>query len=301
MFFTGFADEAARDLDGQIEATKALGWSKIESRNIDGKNIHDISEADFEVVQGKLKDAGIEINCFGSAIANWSKDPTNPEDTKASLEMLDRALPRMKKLGTTLLRGMSCKMMKDRSPQDPDVEKSVFSHLKEMVTRCQEHGITYGHENCMNYGGQSYEHSIKLVEAMDSDSFTLIFDTGNPPITDLRIGEPPYAKQSSWDFYKGIKEHIGYVHIKDATFIKENGNIFPDAKFFFPGEGSGDIPQIVKDLLDDGYDGGFSMEPHMSVVFHDDANDSDKSQAMKDNYIEYGRRFMKLVDEAKAS
>jgi hypothetical protein len=43
------------------------------------------------------------------------------------------------------------------------------------------------------------------------------------------------------------------------------------------------------------------MEPHMSVVFHEDADESDKSKAMLDNYIEYGRRFMKLVAESKAS
>ena len=45
MYLTGFADEAAQDLATQIKATKELGWNAIESRNINGKNIHDISEA----------------------------------------------------------------------------------------------------------------------------------------------------------------------------------------------------------------------------------------------------------------
>ena len=36
------------DGDGQIRATLALGWQNIESRNIDGTNIHDLSEADFD-------------------------------------------------------------------------------------------------------------------------------------------------------------------------------------------------------------------------------------------------------------
>lgn len=301
MFYTGFADEAATDIDGQIEATKALGWDKIESRNIDGTNLHDISDEAFEVVEGKLKDAGVQVNCFGSAIANWAKDPTNPDDTKLSLEMLERALPRMKRLGATLLRGMSCKMMKDRSSQDPEVEKLVFDHLKELVARCADHGITFGHENCMNYGGQSWKHSVKLVEAMDSENFTLIFDTGNPVMTDDRIGEPPYSnKQNAWDFYQGIKEHIGYVHIKDGIYRSETDGIFPKADWTFPGEGEGEVRRIVKDLLDSGYDGGFSMEPHMQVVFHEEGDGSDKAQAMKDNYIEYGRRFIKIVEEARA-
>ena len=47
MYFTGFADEAAPDLAGQISATKELGWSNIESRAIDGTNIHDLSDEAF--------------------------------------------------------------------------------------------------------------------------------------------------------------------------------------------------------------------------------------------------------------
>ena len=60
MYMTGFADEAATGIDGQIKATRELGWKYIESRNINGKNIHDLSDADFDVVCGKLKDAGVE-------------------------------------------------------------------------------------------------------------------------------------------------------------------------------------------------------------------------------------------------
>ena len=73
MYLTGFADEAAADIDGQIRATKELGWSRIEMRNVDGVNLHDLPEDKFDEVYGKLADAGIEVNCFGSGIANWAK------------------------------------------------------------------------------------------------------------------------------------------------------------------------------------------------------------------------------------
>ena len=48
MYYTGFADEAARGITGQIEATKKLGWKWIESRAVDGVNIHDLPEEKFE-------------------------------------------------------------------------------------------------------------------------------------------------------------------------------------------------------------------------------------------------------------
>ena len=54
MFFTGFADEAAVTLSGQIEATLKLGWRNIECRSIDNVNIHDLPEDKFEQVCSEL-------------------------------------------------------------------------------------------------------------------------------------------------------------------------------------------------------------------------------------------------------
>ena len=102
MYLTGFADEAAKDIDGQIRATLKLGWKNIESRNIDGTNIHDLSDAEFDRVAGKLADAGVRVNCFGSAIANWGKSIEDSFDS--SLREAERAIPRMNRLGTELVR-----------------------------------------------------------------------------------------------------------------------------------------------------------------------------------------------------
>jgi hypothetical protein len=54
MYLTGFADEAADDIDGQIEVTKKLGWSRIEIRGVEGKNIHDLPEEDFRRTADEL-------------------------------------------------------------------------------------------------------------------------------------------------------------------------------------------------------------------------------------------------------
>ena len=116
MFLTGFADEAAPDMAGQIEATKALGWHHIESRNIDGTNIHDLDDVAFEVVCEQLDEAGVHINCFGSAIANWAKPITQPyENTLAEIK---RAIPRMQRLGTEMVRIMSFAVLKEHGPED---------------------------------------------------------------------------------------------------------------------------------------------------------------------------------------
>jgi sugar phosphate isomerase/epimerase len=137
MYLTGFADEAAPDIDGQIRATKELKWKNIESRNIDGKNIHDLPEKDFDAVCGKLAAAGVKINCFGSAIANWAKSIEQPFDS--SLEEAKRAIPRMQKLGTQLIRVMSFPQLKDRAPDD-QMQEERFKRLRELTKMFGEIG-----------------------------------------------------------------------------------------------------------------------------------------------------------------
>ena len=63
---TGFADEASRDIDKQIQATKEIGWTAISTRMIGNANIHDMPEADFQTVADKLDEAGITVPEFGS-------------------------------------------------------------------------------------------------------------------------------------------------------------------------------------------------------------------------------------------
>lgn len=299
MYFTGFADEAGRSIDAQIAATRELGWKYIESRNIDGVNIHNISDRKFDEVAGKLAAAGISINCFGSEVANWGKDPFKEEDFELSIAMLERSLKRMETLGCKMIRGMSFAQQKQREPFDPEVEAQVFPKVDYLVKMCENAGVIYGHENCMNYGGQSYQHTLKLIEKIKSPAFKIIFDTGNPVFTDLRIGEKPYKKQDAWEFYINIREHIHYVHIKDAKYETETEGVFPKSNFTWAGEGDGKVREIVADLIRRGYDGGFSMEPHMQLVFHEDDNANVREDAKLRNYIEYGKRFMQLVENAR--
>ena len=296
MYYTGFADEAGFGLDAQIRATKELGWTCIESRNIDGVNIHDLPDAQFEIVAGKLKDNGISINCFGSTVANWSRDPRSEEDYQKSLEELKRAILRMKRLGCSMIRGMSFTRLRDESLYTPELEQSLFEKIRNMVHICEEAGVYYMHENCANYGGMSSDHALRLVEEINSPYFKLLFDTGNPlNSVDYRSGQKEHM-QDAFQFYSAIKEHVAYVHIKDGVFKNlQMDQIFNASDWCYPGDGEGRVKEIVTDLLQNGYDGGFSMEPHMALVYHD-SNTESEEELKYANYVEYGRRFMKLVD-----
>jgi sugar phosphate isomerase/epimerase len=90
------------------------------------------------------------------------------------------------------------------------------------------------------------------------------------------------------------------VHIKDGCYIQESDGIFPQVEYTFPGEGDGDVERIVRDLLQTGYDGGLSIEPHLAVVYHEDSSQS-ANEVRYSNYVEYGRRLMQLVDGVMGS
>ena len=147
-------------------------------------------------------------------------------------------------------------------------------------------------KNCMNWGGLSYEHTLRLCDALaSSPSFRLVFDIGNPVFNDDIRGEAPYHSQSSWDFYCNVKEFIAHIHVKDGR--RDHGKMI----FTFPGEGDADVRRILSDLLKSGYDGGISIEPHMVHVFHEKDNGQDKDKLAFDNFVEYGRRLENMAVE----
>lgn len=281
MYYSGYADEAGQSIEEQIKATKELGWSFIEARGINGVNITDITDVEFEVLQSKLYGSGVGINCFGSAIANHGRDPRKEDDFQYSVDALKRAIPRMQSLGTKMIRCMAFKEIRDTAPDSAEIEKLVFDKVNYLAKVCEDAGIIFLCENCSDYSGLSHEHTLRLLDKVKSPALKLVYDMGNTIGAANRVGEAPYKLQDAWEFYSNIKEFIYHVHIKDAVLEAETNA----KKHTFPGEGSGYVKRIVEDLLYNGYDGGLTIEPHMGNSY--------------DGYIEYGRRLMKLVDEVK--
>lgn len=290
MFLTGFADEASSKLELQIKATKELGWSHIESRRIDDSDLASIDDAGFDKVCGLLEDNNIKINCFGSRIANWSSQITDPFEQTTN--QIKNCIPRMQKLGCNMVRIMSYAVLKDNDPED-QMEEERFRRVREIKKMFDDSGIIPVHENCMNYGGMGWNYTLRLIENVPG--LRLVFDTGNPVFTDDRSKKPPYPKQSAWEFYQKVKDHIEYIHIKDGIWNKEEEK----TTYTYAGDGQGNVKEIVADLLKTNYDGGISMEPHIGTVYHDTENVSDDEKKYK-AYVEYGKRFMKLLEDVKA-
>ncbi len=289
MKLTGFADEAGKDLATQIKATQELGWNYISARGIDGVNIHDLSEEAFETAQQQLADANIQIAEFGSLIGTWAKNIST--DFDITLAEVDRCIPRMHALGTNIVRIMSY-------AQEPwgkeQFENERFRRIREIYKRFDAAGITVAHENCMNWGGYSAQHTLRLIDEIPG--LKLIFDTGNPVFQRDRSkpsADGSFPWQDAMDFYQEIKEHVVHIHIKDCI-NPVSDDIEPE--YTYPAMGQAYVKEILAELKQDNYNGFIAIEPHVATVFHAKSEDIDWQQCY-DSYVKYGKELQDILTE----
>ena len=288
----GIGDEAGSHLDSQIAAAQTLGWKWIEMRGVEvpgfaKDNLHNIPDAAFDIVCGRLQDAGIGVYCFGSTIMNWAKTVETPFDV--TVAEVKRAIPRMQRLQAKYVRVMSFKP-KDNETVTPPV---VFERVREVTKMFLDAGLQPVHENCMNYGGMSSHDALEMLEKCPGLKW--VFDTANPIFNADRRGPLPWKKQDPWQMWTQLRDHTVHIHIKDATWNPAKN----DADYNWPGEGQGRVRDILRDAIARGYDGGISIEPHMVVVFHDAHAKAGTDEETKQNFVEYGRRLEKIIAEVK--
>jgi sugar phosphate isomerase/epimerase len=292
MVLCGIGDEAGAGIDAQIKATLALGWRHVEMRAVEvpgyaKENIHDIADAAFDVAAGRLDEAGLQVYCFGSAIANWSKKIGDPfSETMAEAK---RCVARMQRLNTRFVRIMSYKP----GDAEDEIPAEVFRRVREITKVFLDAGLQPVHENCMNYGGMSWRHALRLLEACPGLKW--VFDTGNPVFNADRSGPKPWPRQDAWEFWEHVRDHVVHFHIKDGVYVPEKN----DCDYTWPGEGQGRLRDILLDALRRGYDGGFSIEPHLAAVFHDATSKADAGKAF-DTFVNYGRRLEGMLRDVQA-
>jgi sugar phosphate isomerase/epimerase len=275
----GFTDEASPILEKQIEALKLLGWQGIEIRMVKNgeKSVHfdDLDDDTFYKMADKINEAGIKIVSYGTQIANWSRKISS--DFTLDTAELKRIAPRMKRTGTAFARIMSY-------PNDGLAENEwgneTIRRIKELCLIAEDNGILLCHENCSGFASQSAKNTLRMIEEVNSKALKLIFDTGN-------FWEAGY---SSAEFYQTVKEHVVHVHIKD--YVKDLSSK-SGWSAVFAGDGAGEVDKVLQILKADGYNGWYSIEPHLAAVAHEGKEAAGKNSF--DLFVEYGQRFEKML------
>tara|TARA_B110000305_G_C19403442_1_gene621400 strand:- start:648 stop:1505 length:858 start_codon:yes stop_codon:yes gene_type:complete len=278
--FTGFADEAEKSLDGQIETLKEAGWSAIELRLLDGANVCDQTDEQWNYTWEKLQKEGIQVVGFGGQIGNWARPITS--EFQVDIDELKRVAPRMREAGTKFLRIMSYPNPDENPLSKEDWKAETVRRLKELSTIAEGEGVVLAHENCSGYGAFA-EGYLELVEAVDSPALQLILDSGNNSLHEN-------TNEATWDFYEACKKEITHVHIKSAKANPEGGDWITCHVDEDPVQ-----RKILQDLKDNGYDGWLSIEPHIKAAIHA-GQDVDDSGEAREVWVEYTRRLEALVN-----
>lgn len=282
MFFSGISDESGQGIATQIKAHRELGWDHLELRLVDGVNLTQLDDAAFDAVYGAVTEAGMKVSCFASAIANWARPISS--DPAVDEEDLTRAIPRMKRFGTQFIRVMSYPNDPENPLDDVEWRRESIRRMKNLARIAEDGGITLVHENCSGWGGLSSANSNILLGEVNSPALKVVFDTGNP----VTYG------QNAWDYYKDVQKDIVYVHIKDARKVDGVDH------YCMCGDGDGYVKEIIADLLKNGYEGGFSIEPHLAAIIHS-GQKAESEEALYKSYTDYGRRLMEIVETVKAA
>ncbi|WP_199809473.1 M20/M25/M40 family metallo-hydrolase [Streptomyces sp. NRRL S-920] len=273
----GIGDEAAIDLAGQIRIHSELGFTGLELRTVDAVGVHDLPEDAVRAIADRLGEAGLEVPVLDTPLGSWAVDIS--VDFAKELDLLERALRRAELLGCSRLRVMS---YPNTDLDEPRWRAEALRRMRELTRRAADFGAVLLHENCHGWASRSAPHTVELITEVDSPALRLLFDTGNG----LAYG------YETLPFLREVLPWIDHVHIKDGV-RDEGGN----AVFGMPGEGTASVLDCVHALEEAGYQGWYSIEPHVALIPHlGVAGEPDK---LASAYSAYGRRFRELVTRSR--
>ncbi|WP_018691211.1 sugar phosphate isomerase/epimerase family protein [Algicola sagamiensis] len=277
---SGVSDEAGQSLSSQMKAHQRLGWKYIELRNIMGKPVDTLTSKEAVAVANQLSTAGLQVNCLASRIGNWQRTVDFDMDTEQC--ELERLIEFSQLTGNRYIRIMSYlnsgygeKEWRDRS----------ITRIHKLVEMAEKGGVILVHENCSGWAGVNADNTQYLLQSISSPALKLLLDLGNGLA---------YKNKPS-DFLEQCFDSIVHVHIKDGI-VKEGGHV----RYTYPGQGKASLSHQLKTLMKKGYQGLFSIEPHIEMIVHEGANQLSYSD-MSERYIRYGVIALDLLKESQST
>ncbi len=246
---SAFADEIAANLDAQIMVLQSEHIHAIDLRSMWGVNVLDLSDQQVAQIQQTLAAHNIQVAAIASPLGKVPID----SQFAASQQRFERALELAQTLHTPFIRIFSFYPPASHDIEAPfdhwaDWRDEVLTRLQSMTQRAHEVGITLIHENEKAIYGDTIERCLDLMNAISDTHFQAAFD----PANFIQCAQVPYPGG-----YTKLHPWIDYMHVKDAL---ANGAVVA------AGEGEAHWPDLLQHLRQDGYDGFFSLEPHLAAA-----------------------------------
>ncbi len=242
---SAFADEVTEDFRAQVEylASETVGF--IEPRFINRKNIMDLSRSELDEARKLIRDHGLKVSAIGSPIGKVRLDePFGPH-----LDKFKHAVELAVFFETPFIRMFSYYAPEGKNIDD--YRDQVIERMAAKVDVVKDVDVTMVHENEAHIYGHTAENCVALVEAIGSEKLRLAYDPANF-VWGERIAN---NVEVCWPV---MQPYVAHVHIKDWKLgSKDIGSI--------PGEGDGQIKELLAELSAMEYDGCLTMEPHLKV------------------------------------
>ena len=244
---SAFADEVTDDFLGQVKYLSKENVGYIEPRFINKKNIMDLNKRQLNEAKKMIKNHGLKVSAIGSPIGKVRLD----EPFEPHLDKFKHAVDLALLFETPYIR-----MFSYYAPQGQNIDDYRDQVMERMAAKIEvltkeDVDVTMVHENEAKIYGHTAEHCVDIVETINSPKLRLVYDPANfvwaEKITD--------NVKSCWPV---MKPYVVHIHIKDWKLgAKDVGSI--------PGEGDGQIKELLAELAAMDYDGCLTMEPHLQA------------------------------------
>ena len=216
--------------------------SYMELRSVWNTNVLDLTDDELDRVKSATAERGIGISSIGSPIGKVPvTDPFEPH-----LERFRRALHAAEALRAPYVRVFSFFIPEG---QEPDrYREEVLDRMRALTSEAEDAGVTLLHENEKEIYGDVPSRCVDILAGVDSQALRAAWDAANF----VQCGVThPYDEG-----YASLRPYIEYVHVKDAH--SGSDRVVP------AGEGDGQLPETISALRASGFDGFFSLEPHLA-------------------------------------
>ena len=238
---SGFSDEISPDLEEQCVLLRTLGMSHLEFRSAWGTNVLDLDREQLARARQIFSTHGLRVSSIGSPVGKIFID----EDFDTHLDRARHAVGVAHQFGARYIRIFSFFIRNGENPDDHRDE--VLRRMSALAEVAEEGDVILLHENEKEIYGDIPRRCVDILEAVGSPNLRAAWDAANF----VQVGVRPHTEG-----FAAIRPYLDYVQIKDALLA--TGEVVP------AGRGDGEVVETIRALRQDGYDGFFSLEPHLS-------------------------------------
>lgn len=239
MKLSVIGDEISQDLEEVIDVIKDNKFDGIEIRSVWNTRPDLLDQKQIEKIvhlmkKSSLSIAGFDSPCFKTEI------PVSDRDLENARESFLHAINQARLLNSKFVRVFTFYRNGDPSPE------KAGQIISDIIKDILPHDIEVYFETGMRTNTPTIQHMLKFLDIIADNRIGIVWDPGNSVFAGA--AKKPFPKD-----YEIGKDIIKHIHVKD-----------PKGQYEYIKLGEGDIPwqSIIRQLLDDSYQGYLSLETH---------------------------------------